>query len=142
MAEGGRGPDQGGESPPEPARKIHLLPPGLEAWLGVVASFTIYFFVGSLLLTCYDIEAANDSPAELGRVTEAQMLVQLGASIGQYIAGRRQVTESAYAVAIAPDERREARYFYPSTNGTYASTLTRLGVSMRGQFDHGKSRPD
>ena len=68
--------------------------------------------------------------------------LQLSGSIGQYISGRREVTQSKYAVTIDPSQRNEARYFYPSANGTYASTLTRLEFGIRGQFDHGKSRPE
>lgn len=68
--------------------------------------------------------------------------LQLSGSIGQYISSRRVVTDSKYAVTIDEGARKETRYFYPSTNGTYAGTLTRLEFGIRGQFDHGKSRPD
>ena len=68
--------------------------------------------------------------------------LQLSGSIGQYLSSRRVVTDSKYALAIDEGARVESRYFFPSTNGTYAGTLTRLEFGIRGQFDHGRSRPD
>lgn len=94
-----------------------------------------------------DVVSANNYDANTVAVSaliavDVTRNLQLGASIGQYISAQRTVTDSKYGLTIPPSERREARYFYASTNGTYAGSLTRLGFSLRGHFDHGKSRPD
>ncbi|MCA9566413.1 MAG: hypothetical protein KC656_01165 [Myxococcales bacterium] len=85
----------------------------------------------------YDANTLGVTAVILGHVHEN---LSLGASAGQYFAGRRTVTDSVFGLAVAPADRKDPRYFYPAMNGTYLSTITRLGIIVRGQFQHGKKK--
>lgn len=66
--------------------------------------------------------------------------LEIGLSATQYIAATRTVTDSAWGVTMY-ENKKPGRYFYPQMNGTFASSITRIGIAVRGQFDHGKSKP-
>ena len=60
--------------------------------------------------------------------------IEIGASYNQSILFSRTVTNSAYRVNVAEEDRVEGRYFYPETNGTYSANIARFGLSVRGHF--------
>jgi hypothetical protein len=63
-------------------------------------------------------------------------------SAGQYLSSVREVSDSNFGLSIDPALRKELRYAYPEVNGRIGNSITRLAFSVRGQFDHGKSRPE
>lgn len=85
----------------------------------------------------YDANTVSLTGLIVGKVLPQ---LQIGLSATQYIAQTREVTNSAFGVTMAED-KKDVRYFYPSMNGTFGSSITRIGISLRGQFDHGKSKP-
>jgi long-chain fatty acid transport protein len=82
----------------------------------------------------YDANTVAATAVVLGHVHEN---LSLGFSAGQYFAQRRNVTDSAWSLAVDPAQRVEPRYQYPVMNGSFGSTITRLGIIVRGQFAHG-----
>lgn len=85
----------------------------------------------------YDADTVWISGSVLGHLDEK---LSLGFSAGTALAATRVVTNSAFGITVDPAERRSGRYFYTSTNGTYASNITRLGLFVRGRFAHGAKR--
>ncbi|MCB9679777.1 MAG: outer membrane protein transport protein [Alphaproteobacteria bacterium] len=86
----------------------------------------------------YDANTIALTGLVVGKITPN---LHIGLSGTQYIAQKRTVTDSAWGITMY-DNKKEGRYFYPALNGTFASSITRIGVSVRGQFDHGKSKPE
>ena len=72
-------------------------------------------------------------------VVHALPQLDIGVSATQYIAQSRTVTDSAFGMTINGD-RKPVRYFYPAMNGTFTSSITRIGLTVRGQF--GKNPAD
>lgn len=58
----------------------------------------------------------------------------IGLSAGHHFYLTRTVTDSAFDLAIATEDRKEDRYNYQNSNGVYSGGLTRLGLSVRGHF--------
>ncbi len=61
----------------------------------------------------------------------------IGLSLGHQFYFTRTVTDSAFGLAIDPADRKEDRYNYQDSNGTYSGGVTRLGLSVRGRFGGG-----
>lgn len=83
----------------------------------------------------YDANTVSLTGMVTGHVTRH---LSIGASVGQYFAQRRVVTNSQWGMTVDPSARKEVRYFYPEMNGSFASSITRLGIFVRGRFQHGK----
>lgn len=81
----------------------------------------------------YDANTVALSAVVLGHVHEN---LSLGFSAGRYFAQRRTVTDSVWKLTIDPSQRVPQRYQYPAMNGSFGSTITRLGLIVRGQFAH------
>lgn len=62
--------------------------------------------------------------------------VSFSLSFSHQFLADRIVTDSPFAVGVDPDAF-EGRYFYPSANGTYTGSISRLGLSVRGRFGAG-----
>lgn len=79
----------------------------------------------------YDADTVN-----LGGLVFFSPLEQLGIglSLGHQFLASRTVTDSAYAITMARNDQKADRYFYPTANGTYSGSITRVGVSIRGRF--------
>ena len=65
--------------------------------------------------------------------------VDLGASFGNYFLAKRTVTDSAFSTTLDSEAAAEPRYFYPSANGTYHTTIQRLAVNLSGSFGKKKT---
>ncbi|NCG20363.1 MAG: hypothetical protein GWP91_15245 [Rhodobacterales bacterium] len=63
--------------------------------------------------------------------------MSIGTSFEQQILSSRTVTDSAYGVNLDPDLAKPDRYFYPSANGDYSGSITRIGISVMGSFGAG-----
>ncbi|MEZ4317262.1 MAG: outer membrane protein transport protein [Myxococcota bacterium] len=122
-------------------------------WFGVDGKFDVheYVMIGGRVLydkaavptqvlgpNNYDANTVAVTGLVVGKITKN---FQVGLSGTQYIAQKREVTDSAWGITMY-DNKKEVRYFYPSMNGTFASSITRIGISVRGQFDHGRSKPE
>jgi long-subunit fatty acid transport protein len=59
--------------------------------------------------------------------------VEVGVSYTHHFVQTRTVPTSGYAMTLAT-ERAEDRWYYPQSAGTYAGTIDRLGLSLRGGF--------
>jgi long-subunit fatty acid transport protein len=114
-------------------------------WLGLDGKFDVheYVMLGGRVL--YDKGAVptnvlgpnnyDANTVSLSGLVVVHALPQLdiGLSATQYIAQRREVTDSAFGLTINGD-RNDVRYFYPAMNGTFTSSITRIGITIRGQF--------
>ncbi len=114
-------------------------------WLGLDGKFDVheYVMLGGRVL--YDKGAVptnvlspnnyDANTVSLSGLVVVHALPQLdiGVSATQYIAQRREVTASEFGMTINGD-RKDTRYFYPAMNGTFTSSITRIGVTLRGQF--------
>jgi long-subunit fatty acid transport protein len=83
----------------------------------------------------YDANTVSLTGLVVGKVAPG---LEIGLSATQYIASQRVNEFSSFGLTMY-ENRKDARYFYPSMNGTYTSSITRIGVSLRGAFDHGKA---
>lgn len=79
----------------------------------------------------YDANTVSLSGLVVGRIAPG---LELGLSLTQYVAQRRETQTSKFGVTMY-ENRREERYFYPAMNGVYTSSITRLGLSVRGTLD-------
>lgn len=69
-----------------------------------------------------DIRLGRDSP------------MHLGLSFIEDIALARTNTDSAFGVALDPDDRNEQRFDYPSMNGRFTGQIHRAGLSISGEW--------
>jgi hypothetical protein len=60
--------------------------------------------------------------------------LRLGLSFSHYRVSERQVENSAFSMAIEPEERTEDRWDYPRANGHYSTPINRVGIALLGQF--------
>ena len=60
--------------------------------------------------------------------------LRLGLSFTHHILAERIVEESAFGMTLVEAERKEDRYFYPETAGTYTGRINRLGLSLAAGF--------
>lgn len=81
----------------------------------------------------YDANTVAVTGLVVGKVSPK---LQIGLSATQFVASRRINQVSAFGVTMYED-RKDERYFYPSMAGTYASSITRIGLSVRGTFASG-----
>lgn len=119
-------------------------------WAGVDAKYTFLerFTVGGRALfdkasTPDHAMSPNNYDADtihLGGLVSARPLkwLELGVSYNHQLALPRTITTNAFSVAIDPTDRVEDRWFYPTMNGTYRTSIGRVGIQIRGQFDHKK----
>ena len=85
----------------------------------------------SLLLNNFGADSVN-----LHGMVMFNALEQLGIAVSftRYQYFTRTVTDTNFGMTIYPEDRKEVRYFYPGGNGTYGGGISRLGISLRGQF--------
>lgn len=56
-------------------------------------------------------------------------------TVGHQVLARRTVTDSAFAIWADRDARpADPRYFYPSANGVYRGSITRIGITARARL--------
>ncbi len=60
--------------------------------------------------------------------------LRLGLSFTHHILAERVVEESAFGMTLVEAERKEDRYFYPESAGTYTGRINRLGLSLAAGF--------
>ncbi|MEZ4238965.1 MAG: outer membrane protein transport protein [Myxococcota bacterium] len=72
----------------------------------------------------------------LGAMGQVNPIDQLGIglSFSQQVLMSRTVTDSAFALTVDPESAKPARYFYPSANGKYSGSITRLSLAVSGHF--------
>ena len=71
--------------------------------------------------------------ALMGEVKATKKL-GIGVSYSHQFWMKREVTDSVFAVSLDPTIASAGRYFYPSANGTYAGSVDRLSLFVRGRF--------
>jgi len=72
----------------------------------------------------------------LGRFSPTEHL-SVGLTVSQYVAFRREITDSGFSMTLDPDAAKPDRWFYPQANGTYSGRITRVGLSLQGAFGQG-----
>lgn len=82
----------------------------------------------ALIANNFDTDTVTVGGLVAGRVLDQ---LELGLSWSHYFLRTRTVTDSAFGMAIAPDERKAERYRYPHGNGSYGGAIDRLGISAR-----------
>jgi long-chain fatty acid transport protein len=132
-------------------------------WLGLDGKYQFSKVFGAGARVIYDraavpdnVLSANNLDMDTVMLTGLVMVnpiekLGLGVSVGQYLAAARTTTTSAYGVSLAgADPASEnyyaatpdaGRYYFPSANGTYRTSITRLGVSVRGTFGRDDGLP-
>lgn len=125
-------------------------------WLGLDTKYQFSKYLGAGARVVYDraavpteVVSANNYDGDTVMLTGLLMVqpieqLGIGLSAGHYFVADRVVTNSAYAVNLEggnPDgdsyyaaSPEAGRYFFPSANGTYSSSINRLGLSVRGVF--------
>ena len=115
-------------------------------WIGADAKLKFNRFLSGGLRLIYDRRSVPTSALSLnnhdasaiipGALLQFSPIGQLGIglSYSRQILAARTVTDSVYGVTIDEENAKEARYFYPSANGTYRGSVDRLGLTLRGQF--------
>ncbi|MFT4624943.1 MAG: long-subunit fatty acid transport protein [Myxococcota bacterium] len=56
--------------------------------------------------------------------------LRIGLSFSEYLAATREITDSAFSMAIDPAARKSDRYNYPQMNGSYRSNVHRFGLNV------------
>ena len=87
-----------------------------------------------------NIDADTIIPGGLGafRITDA---LELGVSYSHYFLAKCETSTSAFATTLDAANANEDRYFYPSANGSYKVSISRLGVNLTGHFGRKAPRP-
>jgi long-chain fatty acid transport protein len=72
----------------------------------------------------------------LGLLAEIDPIPNLGLalSVDHHFLTTRTITDSAFRMTLDDANAPDPAYFYPSGNGTYSGSITRLGLSIRGHF--------
>ena len=60
--------------------------------------------------------------------------LEIGVRATHYMVATRVVTDSAYGVTLDEANAKAPAYFYPQMNGTYDSSISRFGLTLRGSF--------
>lgn len=125
-------------------------------WIGIDGKYMFNEIVGAGARVTFDRSAIPDAlvtpnnfDADAVMLTGVLLLqpidrIGIGLSAGHTFLATRTVTDSPFSVDIAradpasPDYYRATpeagRYFFPSANGTYQGSISRLGLSVRGVF--------
>lgn len=88
----------------------------------------------ALLANNYDADSVILGGSFAARVVGPQ---HLGLSWSHTFLATRTVTDSAFSMHVAPEERPETRYNYPHGNGVYAGSVDRLGLALKLDFPPG-----
>ena len=60
--------------------------------------------------------------------------ITFGVSAEQQILLSRSIDNIKFHVTMDEESATAGRYFYPSSNGEYSASITRIGVSVQGTF--------
>ena len=79
--------------------------------------------------------------ANLAWQPSAAVPLRVGLSYSNYVATPRTITTNAFSLDLDPTDPAQDRYRFPTMNGTYQMSQSRIGVSLLGAFDTPKVKP-